>query len=123
MSSMVTFCAPGFVGTPPALTRISLPAGVFAVSTATRRDQPPLAAIEVWTVGAPKISIDLRSRAEVRTALPLCANVVTPGNETNVGETGGSVPRHGIVPLEYVSGARANAELAREHPVAARKQS
>ena len=42
-SWIVTFCAPFFVGTPPALTRISLPAGVRAVSTATSRDQPPLA--------------------------------------------------------------------------------
>ena len=64
------------------------------------RTSAPLAAIDVWTVGAPKISIDLRSRADVRTALPLCANVVTPGKDTNVGETGGSVPRHGIVPPE-----------------------
>ena len=52
-SWIVTFCAPGFVGTPPALTRISLPVGVRAVSTATSRDQPPLAATDVCTVGEP----------------------------------------------------------------------
>ena len=46
-------CAPGFVGTPPALTTISLPAGIRAGGTATSRDQPPLAAIDVCTVGAP----------------------------------------------------------------------
>ena len=47
------FRAPGFVGTPPALTTISFPARVRAVSTATSRDQPPLAAIDVCTVGVP----------------------------------------------------------------------
>ena len=77
---MLIFRAPFFVGTPPALTTISLPCGVRAVSAATRRDQPPLAAMEAFTVGEPKISIALRSGAVVRTALPLRANVVTPGN-------------------------------------------
>src|SRR5262249_19526173 len=92
-SSIVSLCAPFVVGTPPALTTISVPAGVRAVSTATRRDQPPLAAIVVCTGGVPKTSTDVRRGAEVRTALPLRANVVTPGKETNVGDTGGSVPR------------------------------
>jgi hypothetical protein len=79
--------------------------------------------MEVCTVGAPKISIGFRSRADLRTALPLRANVVTPGNDTNVGDTGGSVPRQGTVPPEKVSGASANAAWAREHGVCARKQS
>ncbi len=66
MSWIVTFCAPGFVGTPPAETRISFPCGVRAVSTATSRDQSPLAAIDVVTPRAPKISIALRRGADVR---------------------------------------------------------
>ena len=52
-SLIVTFCTPFLVGTPPALTTISLPCGVRAVRTATSRDQPPLAAIVALTVGEP----------------------------------------------------------------------
>ena len=52
-SWMVTFCSPFLVGTPPALTTISLPCGVRAVSTATTRDQPPLAATVARSVGDP----------------------------------------------------------------------
>jgi hypothetical protein len=52
-SLIVSFWAPGLVGTPPALTTISLPCGVRAVNTATIRDQPPLAATDVLSVGEP----------------------------------------------------------------------
>jgi hypothetical protein len=104
-SRIVTLWAPVAVGTPPAPTTISLLDGVRAVSTATSRDQPPLAATVVWTVGVPKISIALRWRPDVRTALPFWANVVTPGNDTNVGETGGSVPRRTACPVKF-SGTR-----------------
>ena len=37
----------------------------------------------------------------MRTALPLLANVVTPGKETKVGETGGSVPRRATWPVNF----------------------
>ena len=42
--------------------------------------------------------------------LPLRANVVTPGNETKVGETGGGVPRTVTWPPTF-SGAMATTEL------------
>src|SRR4029077_2256069 len=101
-SRIVVFWAPGLVGTPPSAMVISFPWGVRAVSTETSRDQPPLAAIDVCTDGAPKISTGVRNGADVRTALPLRANVVTPGNETVVGATGGSVaPRRATWPPNF----------------------
>ena len=51
-----TSSRPRAVGTPPAATTISLPADVRALSTATIRDQPPVAVAFTSTIGAPNTS-------------------------------------------------------------------
>ena len=66
---------PGWSGTPPAETTISLPPAVRAASTATRRDQPACALAATRTVGAPKTSAAPRKAGARRTTLPFPAIV------------------------------------------------
>src|SRR3990170_3144194 len=76
----------------------------------------------VSTAAEPKISIGFRSGAVVRNALPLRANVVTPGSAKGVDVVlgGAAVPR--ASPLNF-SDATATAAGAREQLVLRRKQS
>src|SRR5262245_16309442 len=95
---IATLRSPFRVGTPPEPTSSCPPFGVRAVTTATSRDQPPLAAIDTFTCGVPKSSIADRSGADLRTQRRFGANVVTPGKATDVVRTCGSVGRRTIVP-------------------------
>src|SRR3990170_4094037 len=76
----------------------------------------------VSTATEPKISIGFRSGAVVRTALPLRANVVTPGSAKVVVVVLGGAVVQGASPLNF-SDATATAAGAREQLVLARKQS
>src|SRR5205823_4501834 len=81
---IVSVCEPLIpeVLTPPSLTTIVLPRRGFAVSTATRRDQPPESFALTRMRAEPKVSTRVRKRPLVRSPLPRPGNESRPGNAT-----------------------------------------
>src|SRR5688572_10755942 len=82
---------PGVVGRPPEETMISLPVGVRALSTATRRAQPPAAVAVTFTAGRPNTSTADAVCFAVRTSFVACEIVFRPGRATFTVLVAGSV--------------------------------
>src|SRR6266516_6286456 len=100
---MVSVCEPLIpeVLTPPSLTTIVLPRRGFAVSTATRRDQPPESFALTRMRAEPNVSTRARRRRPGRWALLRAVNELRPGNTTVTFRVAGSLwkwcasPAHG----------------------------